>query len=276
MTECLSCLMLSQNRGQYPQRRPRKSSSEGEGEGENRQPAKKPNMAEQVGANCSSGQTVYTSLDGEPTMTDIMSMLKQINSNQEALRQSVEQRLVNMEIKLHNQISTCVSDLRDSIDMDMASMKDRLAQVENQLKDCHEANHTKGTETPLQSQCKLIIKNVPENEDETVDMLRMFVDNMISAIDSSVPYGDIVRLGQSSNASTDSRRPRPVAITVSNSDRSSVLRNKRLLRDKPPYNDVYIEPDRSRHERITEANIRNIVRSLPNLEFKRGKIVHKE
>ena len=76
----------------------------------------------------------------------------------------------------------------------------------------------------------------------------MFVDDMLSAIDCSVLYGNIMRLGQSSNASTDSRRPRPVAITVSNSDRSSVLRTKRLLRNKPPYNEVYIEPDRSKHE----------------------------
>lgn len=57
--------------------------------------------------------------------------------------------------------------------------------------------------------------------------------------------------------------------------RSEVLKNKRKLRDIEEHKTVFIEPDRSRHERIQEANMRRIVKSIPNLQFRGDRVVEK-
>ena len=59
----------------------------------------------------------------------------------------------------------------------------------------------------------------------------------------------------------------------SREDRNAILSSKRQLSTKERFKRVYIEPDRQRHERITEANMRLLAKKCPGLEFRRGRII---
>ena len=70
------------------------------------------------------------------------------------------------------------------------------------------------------------------------------------------------------------RKPRPVAIPLSNvDDTKNIMRSKRNLKDSERYSRVNIEPDRPADIRALEASMRCLTRELPNVEYRRGRVV---
>lgn len=57
---------------------------------------------------------------------------------------------------------------------------------------------------------------------------------------------------------------------------NDLLQKKKELRKNEKYKTVYIEPEKGKEQRIMEANIRKLVQSCPNLQWKKGKIVSKD
>ena len=67
-----------------------------------------------------------------------------------------------------------------------------------------------------------------------------------------------------------------IATLASKTERDRLIQKKYSLRQHEQYQAVYIETDRPKEERRMEANMRKIVNQLPNLQFKKGRIVQKD
>lgn len=67
-----------------------------------------------------------------------------------------------------------------------------------------------------------------------------------------------------------------IATLASRTQRDQLIQKKYSLRQHEQYQAVYIETDRPKEERRMEANMRKIVNQLPNLQFKKGRIVQND
>ena len=69
---------------------------------------------------------------------------------------------------------------------------------------------------------------------------------------------------------------RPVAVTFRTDDGIRlVMKNKWKLKDNATYSAVYIDHDKPRDIRSMEANIWRLVKKMPNIEIRRGRVVSK-
>ena len=59
----------------------------------------------------------------------------------------------------------------------------------------------------------------------------------------------------------------------STEQKASVLKSKRNLRNIEQYKRIYIEPDKTRQERIMQANTRKIVQRIAGLKVRGGRVV---
>jgi len=71
--------------------------------------------------------------------------------------------------------------------------------------------------------------------------------------------------------------PGVIVVTLkSPDDRRKLFRSKASLKQKDDYSRVNIEPDRSRQDRIQDANMRRIVSAIPNLRSRNDIIQNAE
>ena len=52
-----------------------------------------------------------------------------------------------------------------------------------------------------------------------------------------------------------------------------MLISKKKLRQKEGLSHIYIDVDKSKHERQTEANLRKLLKSVPTLKMRGGRVV---
>lgn len=72
------------------------------------------------------------------------------------------------------------------------------------------------------------------------------------------------------------RRERTILVTLENdTQRSEVINNKQKFKDHEHYKNIYIEPEKLRHECMQVANIRQIVKSMPKLPTRGGSVMNK-
>ena len=109
---------------------------------------------------------------------------------------------------------------------------------------------------------------------ETNEVLLASLSEMFLQIGVLVTILEAVRIMPARAPATATRRGAPLVKVVfsSREDRNAVLSSKRQLSTKERFKRVYIEPNRQRHERITEeANMRLFgKKKCPGLEFRRG------
>ena len=115
-------------------------------------------------------------------------------------------------------------------------------------------------------------------QDETNEMLVMGVSEIFQQIGVNVNILEAVRITPARASATvggSARQATPLVKVVLSlrEERNEVLSAKRQLSTNEQFKRVFIEPDRQRHERIMEANMRLLVRKYPWLAYKRGRIV---
>ena len=95
--------------------------------------------------------------------------------------------------------------------------------------------------------------------------------DLINQLQLQVEVTSAERIG-----STDRGRNknRPVAVTFRTNDGIRlVMKNKWKLKDNANYSAVYIDHDEPRDIRSMEANIWQLVKEMPNIEIRRGRVV---
>ena len=70
---------------------------------------------------------------------------------------------------------------------------------------------------------------------------------------------------------------RPVIVTMETKEQlPTVLKAKHNLRQHQHYSDIYIEKDKTRHERILEAFMRTIVNKIDGLRVRGGRVIKEQ
>ena len=183
--------------------------------------------------------------------TDYNSLLQEYN----ALKQSVNGQLKGF--------SDRVKTLEDNVltSEDLTPFVSRLKTVENQAS-------SRESVFPA-----LIVKGLVENTAENDDSLRRSCQDMIDSIQVAARVQTATRVG---STAPGSRKPRLVKMSIrSMPDLKLIMKNKRKLDSNSDYKEVFIEPDKPENIRRIENNIRLVVREMPDLEYKQGKLSKK-
>ena len=111
----------------------------------------------------------------------------------------------------------------------------------------------------------IVIRNLTMPQGETNEVLLASLSEMLLQIGVHLTILEAVRIIPASpppSPATANRQGAPLGIVVlsSSEDRNAVLSSKRQLSTKERFKRVYIEPDRQKHERIIEANMRLLVK----------------
>lgn len=188
--------------------------------------------------------------------------------------------MTNMETKFTHEISKGIQSLKDEMSMEFAKVDNKIRTLENKMlkyeSDLHVKNTTQSAINENSSQHKLVFKNITHDTSD-MESPKAYVNGVLNAIGLDFNVVDVQKIGGKNNGTTNnSNQSKTVLVTFSDGkERIDVLRNKRKLKDTEDYKTLYIETDRSRHERMQEANLRRIIKSIPNLEFRGGRVVEK-
>ena len=167
-----------------------------------------------------------------------------------------EQRMSVVEDNTNDKLCAVTTKLNDLTD----NMTQRLAHIEN----------VAGAATQLATS-SIVVKNVPENADETPEILRQSVAHLFDTIEpGGYKITNLYRVGDTG------RRPRVTIVEMATSeDCQNILKKKSKLKDINEYKGVYIENNRPRHERQMEFNMRKLCKNIPNVEYRRGRVHEK-
>ena len=106
----------------------------------------------------------------------------------------------------------------------------------------------------------------PSNPDESADDVLTSVSSMLAVINVTVDIERVERKQPRVDA-----HPGVIIVTLRTADdKRKIFRAKSSLKQNDDYSRVYIEPDRSRQDRIHDANMRRIVGAIPNLRIRNG------
>ena len=137
-----------------------------------------------------------------------------------------------------------------------------------------------GSRSELDTERNLCFKNIVEEDlNDSTEKLSLFVNNILNDLDVDVNVVTVKRIGEKKgeNGNTSqqrSRHHRPVIVTMETKEQThTVLKVKRNLRQHQLYGDIYIEKDKTRHERILEANMRTIVNKIEGLRVRGGRVI---
>ena len=225
---------------------------------------------------------------------------EQMRSDQVSFQTSVQNRISNIESKLDKKFSN----MHESLSQEICKVKQDFVQAsvksDEQLKGLESRISTieaKVKNNPEKSSMahKLIFKNIKYPQDisslENKVLIKQTIDKIVEEIcatdDIDVQIVDVEVLNNASkqdeqaqvstgeNTGPYRNRGRLVlGIYFRNEkERQHVLSNKKRLRGSDRFSHIYVETDKSRAERITENNIRQLIKNIPTLRMRGGKVV---
>ena len=220
----------------------------------------------------------------EPTMHDVYALLLGLQNNMTSMRHDLDtglqqlngtvadigQKLENLNIRVGD-CEQRMSRVEDNTRDQMGDITRKLGEVTNNMTQrlAHMENAAGAAAQLVVS--SIVVKNLPENQDETNEILVREITNMLNYLDpGQCTINNVYRVGN------PERRPRVIVVEMAtNDDCLKILKKKTKLKDKQGYKNVYIETNRSHQQRQMEANMRRICNKMPNLEFRRGRVVEK-
>lgn len=219
-------------------------------------------------------------------------MLAQLIQGQEKLRTEINNNFVLQATQLEKMMDSKLNALRVELDgkmrgftAEIQEVRVRMAELEQRpsssadvigpdlevLRERITAVEAGQGQSADLTRNKLIVKGLPDDNQDEQALMRG-CEQLMAGLQLQVRILHASHIG-----AADARRPRPVAMTLSTvDDVKTVMRNKRKLRDTADYKRVYIEPDQPLHIRALEANMRRVTKELPNLEYRRGRVVAKD
>ena len=239
----------------------------------------------------------------DKNINDVYKLLENIQRKQEDGRKALERRIDqsleklkrDMSAQFNSALDSAIRTLRDDIDADfqryesdLSCCKQRLDEIEDRIRSAPAQFPPPGTipglpRSEFDTARNLIFKGIGEADDgeNTVNLLRS-VEEIVSSlqtegnIESEIRVMQAVRIKRNENnpipGRAPIRHPRHAIVTFNSiNSRDSILHHKRLLRGIDSYKNVFIEPDKTRQQRIHEANMRFIVKSIPDLQFRSGR-----
>ncbi|CAG2254736.1 unnamed protein product [Mytilus edulis] len=200
------------------------------------------------------------------SVNDIYDLLTKVSNNQESLRQSMEQRITNLEVSFKTEISSKMKSLKDEINIEFAKFDNEIQSLKHKI-DTLEKGESNTQVSQNITHSKLVFKNVPNTDTgDSEDSLKAYINGIITYLELDFNVTTVQCVGSNAN-----QQNKTVLVNFDNeTQRVNVLKKKRKLKDNPMYSHVYVESDKTRHERMQEANIRKIIKTIPSLEIRGG------
>lgn len=216
---------------------------------------------------------------GDKTIEDVYTYLvKMENTNQET-RRIMENRLDKFEVDMKSYLNSTITSLRadmstefNRVDAQIQGVHEKIQSMESQINPLITDMNPRSEFDTVRNIC---IKNINEtDEGDSVDNLKNSVAQIFTALSVDVNMVCARRVGKRGDqVNDDQTRPRPAIITLeSTAQRNTVLKAKASLRLTDEYKRIYIETDKTRHERISEANMRTIAKKI-GLTVRGGRII---
>ena len=188
-----------------------------------------------------------------------------------SMRQSMEQRFDNIRQDFKRELDATTKKMMENTQIEVGILTAKIERLETRIKELEDNKDSKqaSSATPAQ-ESTVIIKHIREEEDETNESLQDIVTGIMAALEVEVTVQEVKRI---KNPVRPNPKP-PIQVTLANkNERNDVLHNKRNLKDTEEYKSVFIEPDKPRREREMVANFRRIVKGIPSLSYRRGRVV---
>lgn len=225
--------------------------------------------------------TTSTQSDQTVSTADLYKLMLTVKQNQDSLRTSLEQRISNLETKFTNEIKMSMKTLKDEMTLEFAQVDNKIKELETKMSNYESKQQEINNDLPSVSmknvQPKLVFKNI-KSEGLNTDSLETYVNGILRSIGLEFSVVSAQQIGNPNNGRVNNtQRPKPVLVTFADENqRVDVLKNKRKLKDINDYKNIYIETDRTRQERINDANMRQIIKSIPELQFRGGRVTVKQ
>ncbi|CAC5357550.1 unnamed protein product [Mytilus coruscus] len=220
--------------------------------------------------------------DHTVSTNDLYQLMLTVKQNQDSLRTSLEQRITNLETKFTDEIKLNMKTLKDEMSLEFAQVDNKIKELEIKMSNFElnqqDTNNTQSSVIEKSVQSKLVFKNI-KTDGVNNDGLKTYINGMLNALGLEFSVVSAQQIGNPNNGTVNTgntSRPKPVIVIFADEkQRIDVLKNKRKLKDIDEYKNIYIETDRTRQERMHEANIRQIIKSIPALQFKGGRVTQK-
>ena len=177
--------------------------------------------------------------------------------------------------KFADVMNTAVSTLKEELGEEIDELAQRIQKLEDRDKlEQEKMDVESNSSVNLNANVNVIVRNLPERENE----------NTVSEVNSLIKDGLKIRDITVESAvrkvnSFDSSKPGVVVAKFrTREEKYSVMKSKRKLKDSRRYEKVFIEHDLPRHERVMNASIRTIVKTLgkKNLEIAGARVKVRE
>ena len=223
---------------------------------------------------------------GQKTIDDIYSMLEKMNESNKETRASMERRLDKFENDMKRHIDSSASSLRTDMNTEFTRVDSQIKQMQEQIRLLESvpppppAPNINTPRSELDTSCNLCFKNITEDDQgDSVENLKRHVENILDSLNNNSDIICVKRIGDLPERPLVGPfrqvRPRPAIVTFySAGQKASVLKSKRNLRNIEQYKHIYIEPDKTRQERIMEANTRKIVQQIAGLKIRGGRVIN--
>ena len=194
---------------------------------------------------------------------DIKAMIKKLITGQDSLQKKLD--------SVKTELESSIKELKNDLYLEIGALRAKIDSVEAKVLTLEK--ETSPQEGPGNSDLNIIVKNLEEpkaDEPDPEGYLTKSVLEIFEELSVEVNVKTVVR------SEFGSRPLKPVIVTVSNREEiNQVLKAAHNLKNSTSWSKIYLERDRTRQERMLEANLRRLVRASPNLEFRKGRIIEK-
>lgn len=204
---------------------------------------------------------------------ELKTLILKLGDNQTSLRQSLEDKIGNLEKRLDQKLTKEFKELRDYVDIEIGAVNSQISKLEQRINQLENAASQKHTE-PFPCDLTVIAINWRQDPDENLDLK---VQNLIQN-GLGLPF---IKPRRVMRLNGRDGKPGIVKIELMTlEDKITVLKAKQELKDKPEYRRVYLRRSMPHTERLIQLNFKQILKEMPNGSKYRmtgsGRIVLKE
>ena len=205
----------------------------------------------------------------EARYNDMEKMMNRKFVDLESVFQSKIDRFENQVLrKLTGVVNTAVSTLKEELGEEIDDLSKRVKKLEEREEHGQERMIVDGASDQMSgsintTNMNMIVRNLPERENEnTMAEVKCLIKDGLKIRDITVESAI-----RKSNNSGESKPGIVIAKFKSKDEKSTVMKSKNKLKDSRRYSKVFLEHDLPRHQRMLNANIRTIVKTLGRQEL---------
>ena len=188
----------------------------------------------------------------------ILKAVQDMQSGQESLKAFFDKRFQTLQSYITKEFDSKMDSLKESFDLEMGTITARVESLETRLTEALYGQATNRSTEGLGRAIdqNIVIRNLTMPQGETNEVLLATLSETTNPVHVIILEAVKIIPARAPATATQQGAPLVKVVLSSREDRNAVISSKRQLSTKEQFKRVYIEPDRQKHERMTEANMR--------------------